>query len=118
MLEEPERIDTDDEVFRRYLRVATAVVTARAATMLAGALLHETAQHVAGVLVDRGVRHPGTTGSATTMFQLNLVTIGHDPAAGLDAAERDQLAGALAARRHDRAVGAIAWTVRQVVIGG
>jgi SAM-dependent methyltransferase len=118
VLEEPERIDTDDDVFRRYLRAATAVVAARGATMLAGPRLHATAESVGGVLVDRGVWHPVATCDAATMFRLNLATIRHDPAVGLDGAESDELAAALAARGRDTAVGRITWLVRQVVIGG
>jgi trans-aconitate 2-methyltransferase len=117
VLEEPERIDTDDDVFRRYLQAATAVVAARGATMLAGGLLHAITEHIDGVLVDRAVRHPVVTCDAATMFHLNLATIRHDPAAGLDSAECDELARALVARRCDPAVGKIVWHVRQVVLG-
>jgi hypothetical protein len=117
VLEEPERIDTDDDVFRRYLRATTAAVAARGATMLAGALLHATAEAVGGVLVDRGVWHPVATGDAATMFRLNLATIRHDPAAGLDGAEADEVEAALAARGRDTTIGAITWQVRQVVLG-
>jgi trans-aconitate 2-methyltransferase len=117
VLEEPERIDTDDDVFRRYLRATTAVVAARGATMLAGTLLHATTDCAAGVLIDRGVWYPVGTGDAATMFRLNLATIRHDPAAGLDSAEADELAAALAARGRDTTIGTIAWQVRQVVLG-
>jgi SAM-dependent methyltransferase len=117
VLEEPERIDTDDDVFRRYLQAATAVVAARGATMLAGARLHATAESVGGVLVDRSVSHPVATCDAAAMFRLNLATIGHDPAAALDHGEADELTDAFAARGRDTTVGTITWQVRQVVIG-
>ncbi len=116
VLEEPERIDTDDDVFQRYLRATTAAVAARGATMLAGGLLHAAMEHLDGVLVDRDVSHPVATCDAATMFQLNLATIRRDPAAGLDAPASDDLAAALAARRRDPTIGSIVWHVRQVVI--
>ena len=116
VLEEPEQIDTDDDVFRSYLHAATAVVAARGATMLAGATLHATVESIGGVLVDRVVCHPVATRDAATMFRLNLATIRHDPAAGFDGAEAAELAAALAARGRDTAVGTITWQVRQVVL--
>jgi trans-aconitate methyltransferase len=116
VLEEPEQIDTDDDVFRRYLLATTAAVAARGATMLAGALLHATAESVGSAFVDRSVWHPVATCDAATMFRLNLATIRHDPAAGLDAAEADELTAALVARCRDTTVGTITWRVRQVVL--
>ena len=116
VLEEPEQIDTDDDVFRRYLGATTAAVAARGATMLAGALLHATAESVGGAVVDRSVWHPVATCDAATMFRLNLATIRRDPAAGLDDAEADELTAALAARSLEPTVGTIVWRVRQVVL--
>ena len=117
VLEEPERIDTDDAVFQRYLQVASSAVAARGATMLAGSLVHAAVANLDGVRIDREVSHPVATTDAATMFQLNLVTLRHDPAAGLDQKEAVELAAGLAARRSDPGTGAITWHVRQVVVG-
>jgi hypothetical protein len=100
-------------VFRRYLRAATAVVAARGATMLAGPRLHADGRirrRRARSIAACGI--PVATCDAATMFRLNLATIRHDPAVGLDGAESDELAAALAARGRDTAVGRITWLVR------
>jgi SAM-dependent methyltransferase len=117
VLEEPERIETDDAVFRRYLRATDAAVAARGATMFAGPLVHAATQPLDNVVIDRVAIHPVTTGDAATMFALNLATIGRDPAAGLDEAEIAALQQALTGRRADRRTGVITWHVRQAVIG-
>jgi SAM-dependent methyltransferase len=117
VLEEPERIDTDDDVFRRYLLATDATVAARGATMFAGPLVHAAIQPLDGVLIDRVAIHPVTTGDAATMFALNLATVGHDPAAGLDDEDVAVLLEALTARRSDDRTGVITWQVRQAVIG-
>jgi SAM-dependent methyltransferase len=117
VLEEPERIDTDDAVFRTYLAATGRAVSARGATMLAGPLVAQAVAELDGVVVDRVVTHPVATSDAATMFALNLATIRHDPGAGLDDETASMLASELATRRDDHRVGAITWHVRQVVIG-
>ena len=116
MLEEPERIDTDDPVFHAYLAATARAVAARGATMLAGPLLARATAGLDGVVLDRVVEHPVATSDAATMFALNLTTIRNDPAAGLDAATASTLASALSVRRDDHRSGAITWHVRQVAI--
>src|SRR5262249_11934823 len=111
-----ERIDTDDPVFRTYLAATGRAVSARGATMLAGPLVARAVSGLDGVALDRVVPHPVATADAATMFALNLATIRHDPAAGLDDALAAALATELAARRDDHRHGAITWHVRQVVI--
>jgi SAM-dependent methyltransferase len=115
-LEEPERIDTEDDAFTRYLAATTAAVAARGAVMLAGPAVHVAAGEVGDVVVDRVVALPVATADAAAMFALNLSTIRHDPAAGLSLAAADELAGALDARRSDPSTGRITWHVRQVVL--
>ena len=116
VLEEPERIDTDDPVFRTYLAATGDVVAARGATMLAGPLVDRATAGIDGVVLNRVVAHPVATSDAATMFALNLATIRNDPAAGLDAATAFTLESELALRRDDHRSGAITWQVRQVAI--
>ena len=116
VLEEPERIDTDDPVFRTYLAATGRAVAARGATMLAGPLVARATAGLHGVVLNRVERHPVVTADAATMFALNLATIRNDPAAGLDTATASMLASELALRRHDRRSGAITWQVRQVAL--
>ena len=116
VLEEPERIDTDDPVFHAYLAATGRAVAARGATMLAGPLVDRATAGMDGVVLNRVVAHPVATSDAATMFALNLATIRNDPAAGLDAATASMLESELSVRRDDHRSGAITWQVRQVAI--
>ena len=116
VLEEPERIDTDDPVFDAYLAATGRAVAARGATMLAGPLVARATAGVHGVVLNRVEAHPVVTSDAATMFALNLATIRNDPAAGLDSATASMLASELSVRQADRRSGAITWQVRQVAI--
>ena len=99
VLEEPERIDTDDPVFHTYLAATESAVAARGATMLAGPLVRRATAGMGGVVLNRVVAHPVATSDAATMFALNLATVRHDPAAGLDAAVASTLDAELSLRR-------------------
>ena len=116
VLEEPERIDTGDPVFRAYLAATADAVAARGATMLAGPLVDRATAGMDGLVLSRVVAHPVATADAATMFALNLATIRKDPAAGLDAAKASMLESELSARRDDHRSGAITWQVRQVAM--
>jgi len=116
VLEEPERIDTDDPVFRAYIAATGRAVAARGATMRAGPLVARATARLHGVVLNRVEPHAVATSDAATMFALNLATIGNDPAAGLDAATTSMLASELALRQEDRRSGAITWHVRQVAV--
>jgi SAM-dependent methyltransferase len=116
LLEEPERIATDDPVFRTYLAATARAVAARGATMLAGPLVARATTGLDSVVLDRVLEHRVATSDAATMFALNLTTIRNDPLAGLDPATASTLDSELAVRRDDHRAGAITWYVRQVAI--
>jgi SAM-dependent methyltransferase len=116
VLEEPERIDTNDPVFRTYLAATADAVAARGATMLAGPLVDRATAGLDGVVLSRVVAHPAATSHAATMFALNLATIRNDPAAGQDSATASKLESELSVRRDDHRSAAIPWQVRQLAI--
>jgi trans-aconitate 2-methyltransferase len=60
VLEEPERIDTDDPLFSAYPAAAARAVAARGATMLAGPLVAEAAAELNGVIDSRVVAQPAS----------------------------------------------------------
>ena len=114
VLEEPEQIDTDDDVFRRYLALTDAVVASRGAAMFVGPALASL-----GGEVNRVFEHKVSCVDAATMFSLNLVSVRNDPWAMAHHGERelDELARELAARRAGDVIGApVHWHIRQVVL--
>ena len=118
MLEEPERIDTEDADFRRYLELAAAVVAARSADLFVGARLHGADVPAGwGTALDRDTELDVAVGSAAGMFVHNLRTWAGDPvvAGRVSPGEVDALAARLQSRLPDNARGVIRWHVRQVV---
>jgi len=119
VVEEPERIDTDDPDFRRYLELAAAVVADRGGDLYVG---HELVDLSPGpgtsIVLQRDAPLEVRAGSAATIFALNLGIWGHDPVlAGVaSAGEAAALLGRLRDRRDDPATGVIRWHMRQVVM--
>ena len=114
VLEEPESIETDDEVFRRYLALTASVVASRGAAMLVGGTLG-----TMPAAVNRVWPLDVAAADAATMFSLNLATVRTDPwvVDHHDAAELDALGEAL----HERIVAPaglppVRWRLRQVVV--
>ncbi|HEY8545764.1 MAG TPA: methyltransferase domain-containing protein [Acidimicrobiales bacterium] len=127
VLEEPERIDTDDPTFRRYLRLTTGAVASRGATMLVGPTLAAIGPGDlppgAQLVVNRAVEHPVAAADAATMFALNLASLRDDPSvrARWTARALDDLADRLdRIRTSPTDAGAphppVVWQVRQVVV--
>jgi trans-aconitate 2-methyltransferase len=119
VLEEPERIDTDDADFRLYLAWASVVVGARGGDLYAGRILADLAAPVGTeVLLRRSCPLDVPAGMAATIFSLNLATWGDDPALlpVADAAERADLAERLALRITDTTTGVIRWWMCQLVV--
>jgi trans-aconitate 2-methyltransferase len=119
VVEEPERIDTDDADFRRYLELADAVVADRGGDLYVGHDLFDlTPPPHTSLVVHRDAPLEVTAGSAASIFSLNLGIWGADPA--LDRiASRDEISALLARlehRRSDPATGVIRWHMRQVVM--
>ena len=112
VLEEPERIDTDDDVLRSYLALTGAVVASRGAAMFVGPTLA-----ALDGPVNRVLELPVDGRDAARMFSLNLASVRLDPWAQdrHTVAELDALAAALAART--TAPGpVVGWHIRQVVL--
>ena len=119
VVEEPERIDTDDADFRRYLELAEIVVGARGGDLYAGRLLAEVSPPSTETVVRRRTALEVTTALAATIFSLNLGLWRDDPAvaavAGAD--ETAELAERLAGRGSDMSTGVIRWWMHQLVVG-
>ena len=119
VVEEPERIDTDDADFRRYLELASVVVAGRGGDLYAGRLLaHAAAPPGTVPVVRRRTPLDVPAGRAATIFSLNLTTWRDDPAvaavAGPD--ETADLADRLERRVADTSTGVIRWWMRQLVV--
>jgi hypothetical protein len=119
VVEEPERIDTDDGDFLRYLELAGAVVAARGGDLYVGhELLGLTAAPGTSIAVQQDAPLEVAAGAAASIFSLNLGIWGDDPV--LEAvAEPGAIAALLARlreRRSDPATGVIRWHMRQVVM--
>jgi hypothetical protein len=102
LVEDPESIDTTDEVFRTYLRIAGGLIADRGGDLYVGRELGAMAAALGG-----RVRHDDvetvtpTTGEVATIFGLNLSVWRNDPwvIANNESSALDLLADALAARR-------------------
>lgn len=113
VLEEPERIETDDDVFRRYLALTESLVASRGASMYVGPALA-----ALPAAINRVQPLEVSAVDAATMFALNLATIRHDPwvTATHPVDALDDLAAGLHVRRVSRMRRApVGWHVRQVV---
>lgn len=119
VVEEPERIDTDDPDFRRYLELAGAVVADRGGDLYVGReLLDLAAPPGASVIVHQDAPLEVTAGEAASIFSLNLGIWGTDPVLGAlsDPGEVDALLQRLRRRCSDPSTGVIRWHMRQVVV--
>ena len=116
VLEEPERIDTEDDDFRRYLELAATVVAAPGGLRRTAPARGGVAAGL-GVVVDRMAALEVSMGDAAGMFVRNLRTWAHDPSLEgcTSTTELDSLASRLGARLDDDRLGAIRWHLRQVV---
>lgn len=119
VVEEPERIDTEDPDFLRYLELAAAVVADRGGDLYVG---HELAGLIpppgTTVVLDGDAPLEVGAGAAASIFSLNLGIWGDDPVlAGVARpGETAALLGRLRDRRPDPATGVIRWHMRQVVM--
>jgi trans-aconitate 2-methyltransferase len=115
VLEEPETIDTDIGVYRRYLEITNALVASRGAAMYAG---RELRGRFRGALVDRPFVVDVDPADASAMFTMNLASWRDDPwvVAHLSPGDLhrldDDLTSAPAATSEP-----VRWTVRQIALG-
>jgi SAM-dependent methyltransferase len=118
LLDEVERIDTDNEVFRDYLRVVTGMIASRGADMYAGRRLDNVAAPDGTTVARNGVCHLAVpTAPVAEMFGLNLSVWRDDPwvtanHASLVRALPERLLALETSTRTDE----IAWGLRQVVL--
>jgi SAM-dependent methyltransferase len=120
VVEEPERIDTADADFRRYLELASVVVGSRGGDLYAGRLLAAAATAPScRLMLERCTPLEVPAGRAATIFSLNLATWGDDPAVAAVVApgEIAGLARRLEHRVGDGSTGVIRWWMRQLVVG-
>jgi SAM-dependent methyltransferase len=119
VVEDPESIDTTDEVFRTYLGISGGLIAGRGGDLYVGRELGAMAASLGG-----RIRHDGvagvtpSTGDVATIFGLNLAVWRDDPwvTAHHDRATLDVLADALAARRGMADKKRITWRMRQTVV--
>jgi SAM-dependent methyltransferase len=118
VVEEPERIDTDDPDFSRYLELAAAVVGDRGGDLYAGRLLAHADPSPGHVVRQRTTALDVPAGRAATIFSLNLATWSDDPSVAALAApgETAELAARLERRRDDTSTGVIRWWMHQLVV--
>jgi SAM-dependent methyltransferase len=118
LVEEPERIDSTDAVFRTYLEIAGGLIADRGGDLYVGRELGAMASGLGG-----RVRHDDVavvapaTGDVATIFGLNLSVWGGDPwVVAHHGGSLGVLADALAARRNMADRGRIGWRMRQLVV--
>jgi SAM-dependent methyltransferase len=119
VLEETERIASDDEWFARYEELSAARVGATGAKVDAGSAIAAAVPECgAAVLVDRVLTLDLTAGQAAGMFWRNLATWGDEAVTdGLIAdADRGALLAHLRGRVDDATLGIFTWTHRQTVL--
>jgi trans-aconitate 2-methyltransferase len=114
VLEEPDRIETDDDVFTRYLALTGGLVASRGADMYVGRTLASL-----DAPVNRVFELAVSAADAATMFSLNLASLRAEPwvTARRSEAELDELTDVLTARASGETTGPdVGWRVRQVVL--
>jgi SAM-dependent methyltransferase len=119
VVEEVDRIDTEDPVFAPYLAITTGLMASRGGSLNVGPELSAAARALGGaVLIDEPATVTPETAVVATMFGLNLDAWRNDRwvAARHDRATLDRLADGLRARRTGTGDGAIRWTLRQVAV--
>jgi trans-aconitate 2-methyltransferase len=119
LLDEVERIETENDVFAEYLAMTTALVRSRGAEMFAGPLL--AGLRLAGdlqVSEDRIVTLPVPPAVAARMFHLNLTVWGGSPwiAATYGPAAVARIGDDLRRIASGAAAPGITWKMRQIVV--
>ncbi len=119
LLDEIERIDTAQPVFRRYLSLLARMLADHGHDLLVGARLPAA---TAGLerRIDRVARVSASTAHAARMFSINLAKWRDNPAGRADrpVRELDHLAAELAELTASTRVGEISWRMRQIAVTG
>ena len=118
ILEETERIASDDPWFARYEALSDVRVAAAGANVYAGADITAAIPARADVILDRAIDLDLTAGAASGMFWRNLATWGHEAVdQGLiGEPDRAGLLAQLRARVDDDTRGVFTWTHHQTVL--
>jgi SAM-dependent methyltransferase len=117
VIEEVDRIDTDDPVFAEYLGITSGLMADRGGELYVGPELAAVARTLGRVVVDAPATVAPATAEIAGIFALNLQSWRDDP--WVVAHHRGRL-DAVATGLHDREAakgdGRIRWTLRQVAI--
>ncbi len=119
LVDEPEAIDTTDEVFRTYLGIAAGLIADRGGDLYVGRELGTMAAALGGrALVDEVATVSPPTGDVATIFGMNLSVWRDDPwvTAHHERTSLDVLADALATRRTMADRGRITWRMRRIAV--
>jgi SAM-dependent methyltransferase len=119
LVEDPEEIDTEDDVFRTYLGITSGLIADRGGDLYVGRAVSRMAANLGGRIVhDEAATVAPRTADIATIFGLNLSVWRADPwvTAHHSPDELDALAAGLAERRIARDRGRIAWRLRQLAI--
>jgi trans-aconitate 2-methyltransferase len=119
VLEEVERIETEDTLFRRYLDIATAVLRARGTELYIGpALTRMPTPRETRIEKDSTVTLSPAIRDAASMFALNLETLRHDQVVRkrISQEELDEISKTLRTRAQDGTGLPVIWEIRQQAI--
>jgi trans-aconitate 2-methyltransferase len=119
LVEEPDAIDTDDDVFRTYLGVTAGLMADHGGDLFVGLALSGMAAALGGRLFhDATTTVAPVTGDIAAVFALNLSVWRADPwvAARHGPDALDAVAAGLAARAVARDRGRITWRLRQLAV--
>jgi hypothetical protein len=119
LLEDPETIDTADDVFRTYLAITSGLMADRGGDLYVGRAVSAMAARLrARIVHDAAAEVAPATADIATIFGLNLEVWRSDPwvAARHARDALDALAAGLAERRTARDRGRIVWRLRQLAV--
>ena len=117
LLEDTEKIDTEEPALRYYLELIDRVLAARACSVWPGTVLRQLDPGPLGEVVgNRSTRVEVPVPLAATLFALNLVTWRTDPSLHAMNADIDQLARDLDRLQHTETGKVAVWSMRQLAV--
>ncbi len=118
VLEEVERIVTEDQLFRDYLQIAASALRARGTELFVGPTLDQMEPPAPIEMASAVHAFQPSTQDVAIMFALNLDTLRRDESIKANYSERelDTIASALNTRAREIFRAPIAWEMRQVVL--
>ena len=117
VIEEVDRIDTDDPVFAEYLGITSGLMADRGGELYVGPELAAVARTLGRVVVDAPATVAPATAEIAGIFALNLQSWRDDPwVVAHHRGRLDPIAAGLHEREAARGDGRIRWTLRQVAV--